>query len=210
MKKRLVGAAVIISLLVILLPLAFRGPVEQTTEGVPLIRFQPPFEEIVIPGEEIFEPVDAVDSVDSIDSSTEEVAYTDILPEPPIPEPVSVSTSIPPVTPPAPVTSTAPAAKVTPAAKPKTVASKAQLVPNKEGWVVQVGSFESLAKAESVQAFFKSKQIDTIIMKFKLGTKVYHRVRVMPPEKKSKAAALAKQISETYKNIDTLVFPYDS
>lgn len=198
MKKRFVGAAVIISLLVILMPLAFKGPVEQTTDSVPLIRFQPPFEEMAIPDEKTVGTKEAEDLF-----AQEESTKADKVPkpEPAAPDPI-----------PNPVAKTQPVAatKVPEKAVPKPAAVKAQLTTSKEGWVVQVGSFESLAKAKTVQEFFKSKQVNSVIKEFKLGTKVYHRVRLMPPENKSKAEALAKKISESYKNIDTLVFPYDS
>lgn len=240
MKKRIVGAAVLISLLVILLPLAFKGPVEHSVEEVPLERPLPPFESIEKPA--VIEPetpqipnstgsqsiASVAQSQGPVSEGFEQVlspassgvSDVQLVEQTGLQqgadqksEPLSsaLSNAVTEVrsdkqTPVRTVEQGVTTKKIQVTEAVERVQLEKTAVAS--GWVVQVGSFSSQTKAQTLQEALKRSAIATTITPVIIGATTFYRVRVMPPGEKAAVEAMAERLRQSHK-LETLVVRND-
>lgn len=201
LKARLIGAAVLVAVAVLLIPelLSGRRPVESVTgEG----GAESGTRTIVINlgggGTRPAEPVEsrspspAVPLAGSEPGSAPEVApsYETVAPareseraSPPDEQPPPVSGVAAPATP-TPAPATASQAQPTPAAAPRTTG----------GWAVQVGAFGSAATANDLVKKLAADGYHAFVAPVQRGGKTLHRVRVGPAPDKPGAERMASQL----------------
>ncbi|THB73590.1 MAG: hypothetical protein D6B28_03575 [Gammaproteobacteria bacterium] len=203
MKQRLIGAAVLISLIVIFVPMLLRGPVENRVVEVPVEIPPKPFEVV---------------GKKRPDQSAEKIVHT--IPEPSGRRPV-VTEEKPAsrkmaqkITTPA-VSASKPAPKK-PAQKPKqsvrkplqTAAKKQEkpvlITESKKNivelaWVVQVGSFSSSKNALALRDKLRKKGYRTFVESIKTSSGKMYRVRVGPELDKVKVDAMQEKLKQKEK-----------
>ncbi len=172
-KKRLVGAAVLVSLAVIFVPMLFDDAARIEAPVFPSRIPEPP-------------------APDSTPFSSAHVAETTLpaLPEPepePSPEPLPASP---------------PAKQSAPAAAPPAVKGTPEKgVPatgiGLRAWVIQVGSFSDRGNAMEVVKKLRAAGFDTLIEEAQVSGKTVFRVRVGPEADRVRAQALLPQIKAT-------------
>lgn len=179
LKERLVGAAVLVLLAVLFVPVILDGPDEaHTTRDIPL----PP-----------------ADAGANTTGAPEQTYHFDLQTENPAPQ-----TTADDVGEPAPQTETSGETTDTPSttepatSEPEPAMTKTepavQTAPAVDGWTVQVGSFSTEARAEHLRDELRGKDYQAFIVPFKDGEHQYYRVRVGPEASRAAAEALAKRL----------------
>jgi DedD protein len=175
-RERLIGALILVTAVVLLVPALLRGPrapaggdapvpetqsVEVTLED----RAAPPVEDELVPEPE-----------------PEAAATT------PLPAPAAGREEGPAERQPSardePVTSPVPAP--TPAADPPAAQTAA--------WAVQLGAFSTREKAEALVADLRGRGYAAFVLEYRAGGQLLHRVRVGPEQDRARAAAVADRL----------------
>jgi len=201
-KKRLVGTAVVVLLLVIFLPMLLE---EESVNPIPdsdlEIAEQPAFgeefdPEVAEPTAEIFAPsaIPDLPQPDSYQAAVQESEQAEptILPQPlqveppaalpsserarrvePKPEPVELKHVPKPEPPPISVVKAPPPA-------PVPAQAARQPKQNGPGWVIQVSSLTEKPRALSLERELRAKGFPVFIERAEVGGKLYHRVRIGP------------------------------
>lgn len=187
LKERLVGAAVLVALTAIFVPMVLDGPTPPTAAVPPTLAPAP------------------------VDASTFGYDLSAPLPGAPAPTaatvPMTVATAGPVAAQPtaikAPEPKPAMPKATTPASPPKAQASTTPkagtAAPSSGGWAAQVGSFSEKANADRIAADLKSGGFKAFVMEHREGGKTYYRVRVGPVASREAAAALASRITQQTK-----------
>jgi DedD protein len=182
-KRRLVGAAVVVALIIIFVPMLVD---ESDPDGLG--------EPIVIPDEPSFDPgSDASDELEPL--TAEDFSPPLPAPEPPggvaaPPSPVpAASPEQPPVAPPAapPAASDASSESLAPAG-PKPVP------PGATSWVIQVASLGSPDAARALQDQLRGQGFTAFVERATVSGKQYYRVRVGPEVERTTADRLAAKL----------------
>lgn len=206
LKERLVGAAVIVALVVLVLPELFTGraarpppAVAHDAGGVPLRTHEFDLGSTASPP--------APPGSDAAPPALPPVAAAPTMPDPsPLPDPATV----PPAAPPTGIPATAPAPAAVPAVPavaprvtappPATVAPRPAAAPKPtmdqgaSGWVVQLGSFATRANAEKLVGALRGKGYRAFTLPYTSGGRTLHRVRVGPEQDRARADALARRL----------------
>lgn len=184
-KKRLVGAAIVVVLAVIFLPMLLEEPSYEPNDDT----------DFTIPPRPRFGPEPSL-SEPSVPVAREHepppVAYE---PEsaPIIAEPTPIIEDVEPE--PIPNRSTAARAEPEPEATrtPSLAAPPAQ-----SGWIVQVASLKELERADSVKSDLIAKGFPAFIERAEVSGQTYYRVRVGPKEDRSATEAMASALSSRH------------
>jgi len=207
MKQRLLGAAVIVGLAVIILPLLLDGSGTSEIEEIP----PPPQPETAQTGPIVSDdrvPLPAAERESP--SSPEPAPAPQASVPPPIvmqPKPDSAATAQPtptpqsaPTPPPAPEAEPAPSeppvAARPQAPEPEPTTDKPTPAPSAEqsGWVVQVGSFTGRDKAEALSERLQAAGFQGFTDEFTADGKTMYRVRVGPLPERAEAESLQRRI----------------
>lgn len=186
LKQRLVGAAVLVVLAVVFLPMVLDGP-DQPSAPVPASIAAVPS------GASTFRydlnaPLPQTDGNSTAAAANSVAAGTAALPAN---TPVTTSkVAVEPASKPATAVTAAPKAAET---KPVVIA-KSPVEPA-AAWAAQVGSFSKQATADGVAADLKAKGFKAFVMAHKDGKQTLYRVRVGPVASREAADALAKKIT---------------
>ncbi|NBC13471.1 MAG: hypothetical protein GVY09_09030 [Gammaproteobacteria bacterium] len=191
-KRRLVGAAVVVALMVIFVPMLLEQP---DPDGLG--------EPIVIPDEP--EVPDAGPAPGETQSSESLTAEQDFTPPLPVPEPPPGAAVEPPATEAEPasaqpaVTAQEPASAVEQAPAPEQAPAGPKPVPaGTSSWVVQVASLASADAAKGLQDELRAKGYTAFVEQATVNGKRYYRVRVGPEVERARANSLAAELqSET-------------
>lgn len=179
-KRRLTGAAVVVALGVIFIPMLVEEP-EPGGLGEPIVVPAPPeFDSRLAPA--VVVPAPAPDLVPPLPS-----------PEPPggapgqlIPEPPVLATPAQPALP-----ESAPA-------PPEPVAEEPPPAPaGSRSWVVQVASLGTMNAAEKMQNELRAKGYQAFVERAEVGGKTYFRVRIGPEAERGRADGIAKRVAGT-------------
>jgi DedD protein len=197
LKRRLIGAAVLVSLAVIFVPMLIEDePVPG--DGVPGGSI-PPRENLTFKSQvlkdEIAVPTDAPPPVAGAETEAPPPQRPEPVPpvEPLADEPaVPAPQAAPPATEPAPDAAEKPKTPPTPVAKPTAPAPKAP-APKITTWIVQVGNYSSREKADGVARQLRGKGLEVFIEP--IGTPAAQfRVAVGPEDDRKRAEALIPRI----------------
>lgn len=186
-KRRLVGAIVLVSLAIIFVPMMLdgRGGEQQLAPGIPA-RDTGPYNEQL--SQSLPEP-----PIVPIRQAPEAVSQ-------PEPEPTPATAPAPP-----PEVVAPPAARPAPT-KPAHVVSAARPL---TAWVVQVGSFSRHEGAEAVAGKLRAAGFDTQVEKASVNGQTVYRVQAGPEVDKARAEALRERIRDKLK-LDGKVLSYPS
>jgi DedD protein len=179
MKERLVGAAVVVALGVVFIPMLLDGPPRAIRET----------RELALPGQDQVGLKQVTIDLGNPGSSV------------PRPDPIAPETKVPPME--AQVSAEAGQESKPQALSPKPDAGaaaakvSAQAAQVEAGeWLVQVGSFSSRDNAERLAAQLKAQGFKASVSQFKEGGRTLHRVRVGPAQAREGAEALAQQLRD--------------
>jgi DedD protein len=186
LKERLVGAAVLVVLAVIFVPMVLDGP-EQPPAAVPTTVVAVPS------GASAFRydlnaplPEDGTGAAPTTAAPAAAPGTAPVAaPAASVAAPTVAATAAKPASAPA----TKPAATEPKAAAPKPAPSTSA------GWAAQVGSFSKQATADAVAADLKDKGFKAFVMPHKDGKTTLYRVRVGPVATRDAADAMAKKIT---------------
>lgn len=209
LKQRLVGAAVLVSLAILIVPVLLDGGYREAAaprrDMAPMPQDQ--FEDVVPPL-----PPDVQQSLDrgieatpeALSASAQQSASSldvpppveDYTPPPDVPPVAELAPAAPPVAPatpaPAPPPVARPAAPASVAAAPPAAAP-----PRAEQWTVQLGSFASRANAESLLGRVKATGVDGFILPLTEQGKTSFRVRAGPVAGRAAADRLRQDLERT-------------
>ncbi|MAT65564.1 MAG: sporulation protein [Gammaproteobacteria bacterium] len=189
LKQRLVGAAVIVALAAIFIPMILEGPVDgmgpigSNLPPAPEYKVKDRLEPLVLPP-----PPAESDSA----SAAAEVPQA---PEATLPEPAPAAEPEPEPTPepePAPAPDPAPAAEPAPAQPPAAASTPAS------GWVVQVASFSQQANAERLRDQLQAKGYKAFVESASTGAGTTWRVRVGPVSERPAAEKIQGEIAKAF------------
>lgn len=176
LKERLIGAAVVVALGVVFIPVLLDGPPSQASRTRPL----------ALPGQDS----GGMKQV-TIDLGTPGQSA-------PQPDPISPTDSAPPMeteqSKPVISASTPPAPK--PDTQPVTQSASAQPVAATTQWAVQVAALSDRDNADKLAAQLKSQGFAAFVGKFKDGSRTLYRVRVGPVKTRDEADILAGQLRD--------------
>lgn len=220
-KKRLVGAAVIVLLLVVFVPMLL----EEDTQG------PAPESELAVPERPGFDQgydATVTDGPHQADSSApaeavvpESPALPQELPPPvlfdapavapsepayePAEEPVPILVEeAPSASAPEPVPASAPASKPPPATKP----APAPIPAGVSSWVIQVASVQDQKRAKSLESDLREKGFPAFIQQAEVKQKLWHRIRVGPEADRKRAESIAASIkAQTGLNVQIQRYP---
>lgn len=183
LKKRLVGAIVLVALAVIFVPMLLEG---DKRSGIPMFGSNVPE-----PPESRVGMVDIPLQVPPPPAYAPVVVERELPPEPapaaapePVPAPVATPAAPPPPKPAAPVQPVKPADVVT--AKPAAG----------ESWAVQVGSFSEQANAIRLRDSLRGKGYPAYVEQVKLASGTSYRVRVGPTLSRTDAEAIQAKLAK--------------
>lgn len=200
LKQRLIGAAVLVSLAVLVVPVLLDGGYREPSRPRRDMAPMPPdqFEQVVpaLP-DEVQQEIDA-----GITAGTDELAATaaqaaarpgdaPALPAAIVSEP---AVDAPPAAPPPPVVAKPPAAVPAPSAP---VPAPAPLSASAEQWTVQLGSFASRDNAEGLLRRIAADGVKGFILPLEEGGKTSFRVRAGPVAGRAAAERLRKQLEDS-------------
>lgn len=187
LKQRLVGAAVIVALAAIFIPMILEGPddgmgpVGSNLPPAPEYKVKDRVEPLVLPpppeaeSEPAPEPATVPDAPEAATAETETVVEPE--PAPPVePEPAPQAVAEP-----------APAEPEAPAAPPQA-----------SGWVVQVASFSQQANAERLRDRLTDKGYEAFVEQASTGSGATWRVRVGPLPERPAAEKLQAEIAKAF------------
>jgi len=189
LKERLVGAAVLVVLAVIFIPMFLTGPIDSgsiTNTNIPE-RPTEKFNSKLVPLTDVVKPTTPSDLNDAgIDAQETEMTTTSLDVEPEVTLPKQAKTAIP------------------------TKAVK-KLVKDKQvgltAWVVQLGSFSSKVNADKLNLTLRKSGFPAFVEPLEEDNKTVYRVRVGPELLRADADALLKKIKENAK-LDGIVLNY--
>lgn len=210
-KRRLVGAAVIVLLLVVFVPMLLeedtRGPVPQGELSIPeRPEFDRGYDASVAddPGKDVpsgsdsresqplpreLPPPVLFDAPASAPSEMEsEPAYEQLFE---LEEPSSADEPPPAAEAPI-VRQPAPVPKPPPAAKP--VPKPAPIPPGVSAWVIQVASLQDQTRAKALEGDLRDKGFPAFIEQAEVKQKLWHRIRVGPEADRKRAESIAASI----------------
>jgi DedD protein len=205
-KRRLVGTAVVVVLLVIFLPMLLEEePADSLPDADLQIPPRPQFEADIgerpspSPGDSVALPVTpelpAPDSYESLGSAEAEAPTEPYSAAPPaaVPDDVPVADESPPPSPE--VTAEPSRSEPKPARQERAepTAMKAQKGP---GWVLQVSSLREERRARDLERQLKSEGFPVFIEMAEVEGKVYHRVRVGPRNERWDIERLAASVKD--------------
>ena len=191
LKERLVGAAVLVIIAVIFIPMILTGPVDSgsiTKTNIPE-RPDDKFSSKLIPLSDTLEPIQPV-QIDSIQSEESVAAKTTVSEEQKQTEAEPSKDTI---------SKTDDAVK-----KDKTVVDKQVGL---SAWVVQLGSFSSKVNADKLNLQLRKEGFPAFVEPVKQKGETAYRVRVGPELLRSDADALLKKI-KTKMNLEGIVLRY--
>jgi DedD protein len=185
-KRRLVGAAVVVALIVIFVPMLLEKP---NPDGLG--------DPIVIPDEPKVEAPAVADELEPL--TVENLAPPLPAPEPPTGGSVSAPVVEAPVSgfaqPSGPTSAPPPAQTSSPAASVDLAPSgAAPIPPGTASWVVQVASLGSPDAAKSLQDRLRGEGFTAFVERAMVSGKQYYRVRVGPEIERARADSLAAQL----------------
>lgn len=199
-KQRLIGAAVLVALAVIFIPMMLKGPVDRGTVNVPIeipprpnmpVSGQTPAE-----GDRMSQEAPTPVYGESAQSTSDNAAVAQAAapgneqaPAPTKPESTTASAQQA-------ASSTEPKASA-PAEKSEPVATRTP--PELAEWAVQVGSFRSKPNALGLRDKLRNKGYDAYVDEVKLDGKPLYRLRVGPVAKRPKAEELAHKLKSEEK-----------
>jgi DedD protein len=185
LKERLVGAAVLVFIAVVFIPMLLTGPIDSgsiTKTNIP-DRPTEKFNSKLVPLNDSLEPITVVDSEDEIEEP--DIESVEKLPE------------------------------ITPVNEDKTVKQNVTPQENKvkekqvglTAWVVQLGSFTSKVNADKLNLELRKSKFPSFVEPIKQNGETAYRVRVGPEILRSDADALLKKI-KTKMKLDGIVLSY--
>lgn len=201
LKQRLVGAAVLVSLAILVVPVLLDGGYRQTAppprDMAPMP--QDSFEDVVHPlPPEVKETLDAGLEADADSLSETAAAAAEALTPPDVTPPgFAVDAAVPP---PAPSrTERPPPATVAsaPASPPAPPAAPPPASPQTEQWTVQLGSFANRSNAESLLGRVKATGVAGFILPLTDAGKTSFRVRAGPVAGRAAADSLRRKLEDT-------------
>lgn len=191
LKERLVGAAVLVALTAIFVPMVLDGPAPPSA-SVPATVAPAPVDASTF-GYDLTAPLPGVPAPAAPAAAPTTVAATATsAPKAAVPK---VSASRPITASPAP----APSPAVATPAKPKaesTAPKSGSAAPSSGGWAAQVGSFSKEATAQTIAADLKRRGFKAFVMEHREGGKTLYRVRVGPVMTREAADALGSKITQ--------------
>lgn len=208
LKQRLLGAAVIVALAVIIIPFLLDGSGTEPVSEVPL----PPESRTdqqgpLVTDERVPQPAQApqtevVDQYSPPAPSAPEAASPEpTLPAEPTPSEPQAGMPAPAPAPapkpaPAPQPATAaPSGEASPAPQPAPEANSASTEAGLHAWVVQVGSFSEQDKATALRDRLRKQQYKAFVERFKTSAgKSMYRVRVGPVPERAEAESLQQKL----------------
>lgn len=205
LKQRLVGAAVLVSIAILVVPVlldgGYRRAAPPTRDMAPMP--QDSFEDVVAPL-----PPDVKQALEAgLDADPDELANAAAeaaaaLDTPQVSAPAFVDEAAPPAPEAAPVPpppSPKPVADTKPAPSPKPVPTPAPAAatPAAEQWTVQLGSFASRTNAESLLARVKASGAGGFILPLTDGGKTSYRVRAGPVGGRAAADRLRQDLERS-------------
>ena len=187
LKQRLVGGAVIVSLIVIFVPMLFEEPVD--TEQVATETWIP---------EQPKALREDTDSRDPLPQPIAPVPNTQVLDEPPPvtqtpPAAATAEEAETPVTVP-PASPDKPLVEVPPQPSPRVVDSETP-----SAWLVQVGSFTQRENATRLTESLKLAKMPAQLSEVSIGGKHLYRVQMLPQLHKKEAEKLIERIKKEFK-----------
>ncbi len=195
-KQRLIGAAVLVALAVIFIPMMLKGPVDRGTVNVPIEI--PPRPNMPVSGQTPAEgdrmsqeaptPVYGESNTSTSDNAPA-AQGNEQAPAPTKAESITATAQQP-------ASSTEPKASA-PAEKSEPVATRTP--PELAEWAVQVGSFRSKPNALGLRDQLRNKGYDAYVDEVKLDGKPLYRLRVGPVAKRPKAEELAHKLKSEEK-----------
>lgn len=215
-KRRLAGAAVLVALAVIFVPMLIDDEQDEDL-GEPIVIPEPPkfdteLDDLVGPS------MDRLDEAPPLPES----AVSDEPPPLPTPPPPDAEEPAPapapevaPAPEPAPAPAPEPAAEPeqqvadepAPAAQEAAVAGPRSVPPGTQAWVVQVASLRSPEAARELQDRLRADGFPAFIEQARVGGQLYHRVRIGPEVNRAQADAIAQRVASEV-NSDPLVQSY--
>lgn len=185
-KRRLAGAAVVVALVVIFVPMLVEEP-EPGGLGEPIVVPEPPeFDSRLAPA--VVTPEPAPDLVPPLPSPEPPGGPPgQVIPEPPLvaAPPQSDQPGVEPVIEPAP-----------PSAEPVVETPAPPPVPaGTRSWVVQVASLGSMDAATRMQNDLRAKGYAAFVERAEVGGKTYFRVRIGPELERGRADGIAKRVA---------------
>ncbi|MEQ8427200.1 MAG: SPOR domain-containing protein [Gammaproteobacteria bacterium] len=197
LKERLVGAAVLVVLAVIFIPMILTGPVDTGAIEETNIPAKPDekFKPTLVPISGSISPVESVTrekSTADTDTTIIETAETDVAPatESSAAESGTETREQEP-----------PEAEAQPAASPRPQAEKqkSDKPVGLSAWVVQLGSFSSKVNADKLNLSLRKEGFPAFVEPIQQDKKTIYRVRVGPELLRSDAEKLLKSINEKMK-----------
>lgn len=202
LKQRLVGAAVLVSIAILVVPVlldgGYRRAAPPTRDMAPMP--QDSFEDVVAPlPPDVKQALEAGLDADTDELSNAAAAAAAALDTPQVSAPAFVDEGPPPAPEAAPVAPPAPAADTKPAPSPKPVPTPvpAAATPGAEQWTVQLGSFASRTNAESLLARVKASGAGGFILPLTDGGKTSYRVRAGPVAGRGAADRLRQDLERS-------------
>jgi DedD protein len=189
-KRRLVGTAVIVLLLVIFLPMLLEEePQEPVSDAELAIPPSPDFDEGFDPG--LSNPPAETFAV----PSDPEPAVTEFYPETAEAEPTAVpAEQHSPAPEPRAEVGAEPVAEPTP--EPGAAPEPARSAGDGPSWIIQVASLSEMARAEKLEQTLRSKGFPAFVEKAVVRGKTYHRVRLGPELSRKEIEAMAASLRE--------------
>jgi DedD protein len=194
-KRRLVGTAVVVLLLVIFVPMLLD---EKPPESLP-------DEDLAVPGRPNVESSVGTAPTSGPDAPLVVPAPRELAP-PPLSEPSRVEHETPPAGPARePVAPSEPEASAIvhdkPSAQPPPVVKQERPAPPPtaggiSSWVVQVASLSELPRAKGLERKLRGEGFPAFIEEARVGQKTFHRVRVGPEADRKRIEAMAASIKE--------------
>lgn len=217
MKQRLIGAAVLVALAVIFLPMLIGGPEpEPGSTAVPLgvperdsrsfetrdLTLAPPAPQRPVPAEAA-DP-DRIVTVDTTDAPTrlDAVSGAPVGTAAPAPE-STPQPSAPPVAP----TPVAPAPA--PASRPAAVPAEAAPAATAGRWAVNLGSYANAANASSLVTQLRGRRLPAYAESLNLDGKPVQRVRVGPYAQRSEAESARLTVLKIRSDVPTAIVSLD-
>ena len=192
LKERLVGAAVLVVLTAIFVPMVLDGPdapgaaVPATLAPVPVDASTFGYDlNAPLPGTPSTAPAPAAATVAAAPTATKPAATT------------TTTTTAPSVaSKPAPAMPQAIAPQTTTSAKPAAAPAKPAATTASAAWAAQVGSFSKEATAKTIAADLKRRGFKSFVMEHREDGKTLYRVRVGPVASREAADALGRKITQ--------------
>ena len=191
-RERLIGALVLVTIVVLLVPAILKGrgntPAEPPAEStrrveVPTSEAPPPPAESVLVPEPVADAQPAADAEPA--TSTSAKAQRTERSAPP-PDAGSMASAPPPA--PKPQAAAQAPSKAPPAAP----AAKSTAT----AWAVQLGAFSNRSKAEQLVAQLKERRYAAFVLEYRASGQVLYRVRVGPEQERARAEEIAARLAK--------------